>query len=173
MALLKRLYAKLRLKINESKSAVGSVFGRKFLGYSFWVAMAGAIKRRVADKARRAYKQRIRQLTRRIGGKSMAEVATRLKLYVDGWKAYFKLADTPKVWRELDEWMRHRLRAIQLKQWRRGSTMYRALTKLGAPQGVAKRVSANSRCWWRNSDRLIKTVLTIQYFDKLGAPRLV
>ena len=173
MALLKRLYAKLRLKINESKSAVGSVFGRKFLGYSFWVAKAGAIKRRVADKARRAYKQRIRQLTRRIGGKSMAEVAHRLKLYVNGWKAYFKLADTPKVWRELDEWMRHRLRAIQLKQWRRGSTMYRELTKLGAPQGVAKRVAANSRCWWRNSDRLIKTVLTIQYFDKLGAPRLV
>ena len=103
----------------------------------------------------------------------MAEVAQRLKLYVNGWKAYFKLADTPRVWRELDEWIRHRLRAIQLKQWRRGSTMYRELTTLGAPQGVAKRVAANSRCWWRNSDRLIKTVLTIQYFDKLGAPRLV
>ena len=103
----------------------------------------------------------------------MAEVVHKLKQYVNGWMAYFKLVDTPKVWRELDEWMRHRLRAIQLKQWKRGSTMYRELTKLGAPQDVAERVAGNSRCCWRNSDGLIKTVLTIQYFDKLGAPRLV
>lgn len=173
MALLKRLYAKLHLRVNESKSAVASAYGRKFLGYSFWAAKGKVVKLRVADKAQRAYKQRVRQLTRRIGGKGMAEVAHKLKQYVNGWKAYFKLADTPRVWRELDEWMRHRLRAIQLKQWKRGSTMYRELTKLGAPQGVAERVAGNSRCWWRNSDGLIKTVLTIQYFDKLGAPRLV
>jgi group II intron reverse transcriptase/maturase len=173
MALLKRLYAKLHLRVNESKSAVASAYGRKFLGYSFWAAKGKVVKLRVADKAHKAYKQRVRQLTRRIGGKGMAEVAHKLKQYVNGWKAYFKLADTPRVWRELDEWMRHRLRAIQLKQWKRGSTMYRELTKLGAPQGVAERVAGNSRCWWRNSNGLIKTVLTIQYFDKLGAPRLV
>ncbi len=147
MALLKRRYAKLRLKINESKSAVASVFGRKFLGYSLWVAKGGAVKRRVADKAIKAYKQRVRKLTRGMGGKSMAEVVEKLKLYVNGWKAYFKLADTPRVWLALDEWMRHRLRAIQLKQWRRGSTMYRELLKLGAPEGVARKVAANSRCW--------------------------
>ena len=172
MALLKRLYAKLRLKINESKSAVASVFGRKFLGYSLWVAKGGAIKRRVASKAINAYKQRVRQLTRGMGGKSMAEVVEKLKLYVNGWKAYFKLADTPRVWRELDEWMRHRLRAIQLKQWKRGSTMYRELLKLGASEGVAKRIAGNSRCWWRNSGKWLNMVMTIEYFDKLGAPRL-
>jgi RNA-directed DNA polymerase len=173
MALLKRLYAKLHLRVNESKSAVASAYGRKFLGYSFWAAKGKVVKLRVADKAQNAYKRRVRQLTRRIGGKGMAEVALKLKQYVNGWKAYFRLADTPRVWRELDEWMRHRLRAIQLKQWKRGRTMYRELTKLGAPQGVAERVAGNSRCWWRNSNGLIKTVLTIQYFDKLGAPRLV
>ena len=172
MALLKRLYAKLRLKINESKSAVASVFGRKFLGYSLWVAKGGAIKRRVASKAINAYKQRVRQLTRGMGGKSMAEVVEKLKLYVNGWKAYFKLADTPRVWRELDEWMRHRLRAIQLKQWKRGSTMYRELLKLGASEDVAKRIAGNSRCWWRNSGKWLNMVMTIEYFDKLGAPRL-
>ncbi len=172
MALLKRLYAKLRLKINESKSAVASVFGRKFLGYSLWVAKGGAIKRRVASKAINAYKQRVRQLTRGMGGKSMAEVVEKLKLYVNGWKAYFKLADTPRVWRELDEWMRHRLRAIQLKQWKRGSTMHRELLKLGASEGVAKRIAGNSRCWWRNSGKWLNMVMTIEYFDKLGAPRL-
>lgn len=173
MALLRRLYAKLRLTINESKSAVASVFGRKFLGYSLWVAPKGVIKRRVSKKALGAYKQRVRALTRRDVGKSMAEVVEKLKLYVNGWKAYFKLADTPKVWRELDEWMRHRLRAIQLKQWRSGRVMYRELLRLGATEGVARKVAANSRCWWGNAGKQANGALTIAYFDRLGAPRLV
>jgi hypothetical protein len=103
----------------------------------------------------------------------MAEVVEKLKLYVNGWKAYSKLADTPKVWRGLDEWMRHRLRAIQLKQWRGGRTINRELRKLGASEDVAKRVAGNSRCWWRNSGKHLNMVLTIAYFDRLGAPRLV
>lgn len=172
MALLRRLYAKLHLTVNEAKSAVASVFGRKFLGFSFWVAAKGTVKCKVAVKPLAAYKQRIRQLTRRSGGRSMAEVVERLRPYVLGWKAYFRLAQTPKIWRKLDEWMRHRLRAIQLKHWKRGSTMYRELRALGAPSGVAQQVAANSRCWWRNSDRLLKTVLTIAYFDRLRVPRL-
>lgn len=81
-------------------------------------------------------------------------------------------AKMPKVWLTLDEWLRHRLRAIQLKQWRRGSTNFRELTKLGAAEHVAKRVAQNSRCWWRNSMGDIQRVLTIAYFDKLGLPRL-
>ena len=72
----------------------------------------------------------------------------------------------------LDEWLRHRLRAIQLKHWRRGATIFRELRTMGASVYVASQVAGNSRCWWRNSDRLIKTVLTIAYFDKLGVPRL-
>ena len=171
MALLRQCYAKLRLKVNETKSAVASVKGRKFLGYSFWFAKEG-VKRRVADKALATYKQRIRQLTRRSCGRSMAEVIDKLKPYLLGWKAYFGLAQTPRVWRTLDEWMRHRLRAIQLKHWKRGKTIYRELINLGAAASVAKRVAGNSRCWWRNSDGDIKRVLTIAYFDKLGVPRL-
>ena len=126
----------------------------------------------MADKPMATFKQRVRQLTRRSGGRSMAEVIERLKPYLWGWKAYFGLAQTPRVWRTLDEWLRHRLRAIQLKHWRRGSTIYRELTNLGAVEHVAKRVAGNSRCWWRNSDGNIKRVLTIAYFDKLGVPRL-
>jgi group II intron reverse transcriptase/maturase len=171
MALLRRCYAKLRLKVNEAKSAVAGVTGRKFLGYSFWFAKEG-VKRKVAAKPLATFKQRVRQLTRRSGGRSMAEVIERLKPYLLGWKAYFGLAQTPKVWRTLDEWIRHRLRAIQLKHWKRGSTIYRELTNLGAAEPVAARVAGNSRCWWRNSDGDIKRVLTIAYFDKLGVPRL-
>lgn len=172
MRLLRSLYAKLHLTVNETKSAVASVYGRKFLGYSLWVAKGGVVKFRVADKPMATFKQRIRQLTRRSGGRSMDQVVQRLRPYMLGWKAYFGLSQTPKVWRTLDEWLRHRLRAIQLKHWKLGTTIFRELRAKGASVDVAAQVAGNSRRWWRNSDRLIKTVLTIAYFDKLGVPRL-
>ena len=172
MKLLRKCYAKLRLKVNETKSAVASVFGRKFLGYSFWVGPGGEVKCAVAAKPLATFKQRIRQLTRRCVGRSMEAVVERLRVYLLGWKGYYRLAQTPGIWRRLDEWLRHRLRAIQLKQWKRGSTMYRALRDLGASEPVARRVAANSRCWWRTSGLVINKVLTIAYFDRLGVPRL-
>ena len=171
MAVLRGCYAKLRLKVSETKSAVASVKERKFLGYSFWFTKDG-VKRKVASKALAMFKQRVRELTRRSGGRSVAQVIERLRPYLLGWKAYFKLAQTPGIWRSLDEWLRHRLRAIQLKHWKRGTTMFRELCALGASRGVAQRVAANSRRWWRNSDGLLKAVLTIAYFDRLGVPRL-
>ena len=172
MALLRRLYGKLRLTLNETKSAVTSVFGRKFLGYSFWVAPGGAIKRKVAVKPLRTFKQRIRQLTCRSGGHSLQDAVDRLRPYVLGWKAYFRLAQTPKVWRKLDQWLRHRVRAIQLKHWKRGTTMYRELVALGAKPDAARQVAANSRRWWRNSGMLLNAVLTLNWSDRLGLPRL-
>jgi RNA-directed DNA polymerase len=172
MALLRRLYDKLHLTINASKSAVASAFGRKFLGYSLWAAPKGEIKRKVSAKALATFKQRIRQLTRRSGGRSMTELIEPLRRYMLGWKAYFGLAQTPRVWRTLDEWIRHRLRAIQLKQWKRGTTMYRELRALGATETVAVSVAANSRRWWHNSAMALNRVLTIAYFDRLGVPRL-
>ena len=102
----------------------------------------------------------------------MEQVVQRLRPYLLGWKAYFGLAQTPKVWRELDEWLRHRLRAIQLKHWKRPTTIYRELKALGATDDVAKQVAGNSRRWWRNSDGCSTRVLTIAYFDRLGVPRL-
>ncbi|MGY4291680.1 hypothetical protein ACVWXO_010946 [Bradyrhizobium sp. LM2.7] len=162
------------MTVNETKSAVASVFGRKFLGYSFWVAPGGVIKRKVAVKPLMTFKQRIRQLTCRSGGRSMQDVVDRLRPYVRGWKAYFRLAQTPRVWRELDQWVRHRLRAIQLKQWKRGTTMYRELLVLGAKLDVARQVVANSRRWWRNSGMLLNAVLTLNWSDRLGtAPALM
>ncbi|KVT44642.1 group II intron reverse transcriptase/maturase [Burkholderia ubonensis] len=172
MALLRRQYGRLRLKINEAKSAVASVFGRKFLGYSFWVAPGRVIKRRVAGKPLATFRQRIRELTARSGGRSMQDVVQRVRVYLLGWKAYFRLAQTPKVWRELDEWLRHRLRAIQLKQWKRGTTTYRELRAMGASAAVAQQVAANSRRWWHNSSQLLNCAFTVAWFDQLGLPRL-
>ncbi|MGB7647172.1 MAG: group II intron reverse transcriptase/maturase [Pseudomonas fluorescens] len=172
MALLRKLYAGLKLQINEVKSAVASALGRKFLGYELWVAKGREVKCAVAHKALDNFKARIRQLTRRSGGRSMEQVVEKLRLYLLGWKAYFGLAQTPKVWRRLDEWLRHRLRAIQLKHWKKPTAIYRELRALGAIEEVAARVAGNCHCWWRNSDGVIKTVLTIAYFDRLGVPRL-
>jgi RNA-directed DNA polymerase len=99
-------------------------------------------------------------------------VVERLRPYVLGWKAYFRLAQTPGVWLKLDEWLRHRLRAIQLKHWRHGPTIHRELRALRANAAVVRQVTANSRRWWRNSGQLLNSVLTIAYFDRLGVPRL-
>ena len=172
MGLLRKLYAGLKLQINEAKSAVASAFGRKFLGYALWVGKGREVKLKVAQKPLQNFKAAIRKLTRRSGGRSMEQVVAKLRLYLLGWKAYFGLAQTPSVWRELDKWLRHRLRAIQLKHWKRPSTIYRALRAPGAQEDVAKRVAAHSRRWWRNSAMLLNSVLTIAYFDRLGVPRL-
>jgi RNA-directed DNA polymerase len=171
MALLRKLYAGLQLQINEAKSAVASALGRKFLGYALWVAVGDEVKCAVAHKALDNFKARIRQLTRRSGGRSMAQVVEKLRPYLLGWKAYFGLAQTPSVWRELGEWLRHRLRAIQLWHWRRPKTIYRELKALGAKENVARQVAGNSCRWWRNSAQLLNTVLTIAYFDRMGLPR--
>ena len=172
MAWLRKLYGDLRLQINEAKSAVASAFGRKFLGYALWMAKGREVKCAVAKKALDNFKVRIRQLTRRSGGRSMEQVVEKLRTYLLGWKAYFGLAQTPKVWRELDEWLRHRLRAIQLKQWKRQGTIYRELKALGATEAAATQVAGNCHRWWRNSRGAINSVLTIAYYDRLGVPRL-
>jgi RNA-directed DNA polymerase len=172
MGLLRKCYDRLQLKVNETKSAVAGVIGRKFLGYSCWVGPKGQIKLRIADKAMMVFKRRVRQLTRRSYGQSLSDIVMRLRSYLLGWKGYFSLAQTPRVWLRLEEWLRHRLRAIQLKQWKRGKIMHRELSALGASPMVARRIAANSRRWWRNSAKLLNSVLTIAYFDRLGLPRL-
>lgn len=172
MAYLRKLYAKLQLQINEAKSAVTSAFGRKFLGYELWVGKGKEVKCAVSKKALHNFKVRIRQLTRGSCGRSMEQVVEKLRPYLLGWKAYFGLSQTPRVWRELQEWLRHRLRAIKLKHWKRPKTIYRELRKLGATEAVAKQVAGNCHRWWRNSNGVIKRVLTISYFDRLGVPRL-
>jgi group II intron reverse transcriptase/maturase len=169
---LRRLYGRLHLKVNDAKTAVAAAHGRKFLGYALLRVAGGRVKCTVARKALETFMQRIRELTRRSCGRSLPEVVERLRAYVPGWKAYFQLAQTPKVFRELDEWIRHRLRALQLKHWRRGTTMYRELRAMGASESDARTVAANSRRWWRNSYQRLNRAMPIAYFDRLGVPRL-
>lgn len=172
LAGLRKRYERLHLKVNEAKTAVAPATGRKFLGYELWRSQGDRIKCAVARKALASFKQRIRELTRRSCGRSLPEVVERLRIYVPGWKAYFQLAQTPRVFRDLDEWIRHRLRALQLKHWRRGTTMYRELRAQGASEADAGTVAVNNRRWWRNSAMLLNRALPIAYFDRLGVPRL-
>ena len=151
---------------------MGRKRGRKFLGYALWVAPASKVKCKVAAKPLATFKQRIRQMSRRSGGRSMAQVIQRMRSYLLGWKAYVGLSQTPNVWRELHEWLRHRLRAVQLKQCKRGTTMFRQLLALGASHEVARQIAANSRRWWRNSGKLLNSVQTLAWFDRLGLLRL-
>lgn len=172
MALLRRLYGRLGLRVNESKSAVASAFGRKFLGFSFWQSPKGEVKRRVALKALQVFKHRIRGLTPRSGGRSLPQVVENLRPYLLGWKAYFGLSQAPGLWKSLDGWIRRRLRAIQLKQWKTGKTTYRELRKLGANSDLAAAIASDSHRIWHNSAGLIHGVLTVAWFDRLGLPRL-
>jgi group II intron reverse transcriptase/maturase len=172
MQLLHRLYAGLHLRINEDKSAVASAFSRQFLGFSLWAAPGRVVKHRVSSRALTAMKDRVRRITRRTRGRSLRQIAQDLRSYLVGWKAYFRLADTPKVHRELDKWIRHRLRAIQLKQWRRGRTIFRELRARGMPVDEARLVARYARRWWRNSKMAIHLALPNSLFDELGVPRL-
>lgn len=172
MRSLVKLFGKLRLRVNKEKSAVDRVWNRPFLGFAFWVAPGKRICIKVSRRSLDKMKRRVRQITSRSGGRSMAHVSHELRRYLLGWKGYFRLADTPGVFRELDQWIRHRLRAIQLKQWKRGRTVYRELHARGLSQHAAAKVAANTRRWWRNSAMAINIALPNSYFESLGVPRL-
>ncbi|MGQ0647058.1 MAG: group II intron reverse transcriptase/maturase [Gemmatimonadaceae bacterium] len=167
------LYAELRLRVNTDKSAVAKVFERQFLGFSFWVAPGRVIKRRVAPKALNAMKERVREITSRTGGRSIEQVAQKLRNYLVGWRAYFRLADTPAVFATVDQWLHRRLRMLMLKQWKRGRTMYRELQRRGI-SGAALWIAARyGRSWWHvAAHKALQIALPGTYFESLGIPRL-
>jgi len=173
MATLKQLFARLRLEVNESKSAVAQVWSRTFLGYSYWVAAGRVVRPRVAPAALAEMKNRVRAITSRSGGRSLPKVAEELRGYLTGWKLYFQLAETPHIFRELDKWLRRRLRAVQLKQWKRGTTAYHALRARGLSVGLAQTGACHVRRWWAMAvHKAFTTALPNSYFDRLGVPRL-
>ena len=172
MQALRRLYAKLRLRVNEAKSAVARPWGRKFLGYRFWVAKGGEVKRGVARQALETMKDRVRVITGRNRGRSLEQVSQDLRGYLVGWREYYRLADTPSVFGDLDKWVRHRLRVVHLKQWKRGRTVYRELRARGLSQPAAAYVARHTRRWWWNASTYLHVALPTRYFDGLGVPRL-
>jgi RNA-directed DNA polymerase len=172
MTSLRKLFAKLKLRVNETKSKVRRATASKFLGFSFWAAAGRMIRRRVAPQAIARMKERVRELTRRSAGRSLAQMCKALGTYLTGWKAYFRLSETPGAFADIDGWIRHRLRAVQLKHWKRGRVVYRELIARGMSPDAARRVAGNSRRWWRNSAMALHIALPNELFKRLGVPTL-
>lgn len=172
MRSLTRRFEKLHLTVNTSKSAVARVWARPFLGFAFWVAPGKQVRMRVSPESLKAMQDRVRQITRRNSGRSLGQMASELRAYLVGWKEYFSLAETPGKFKALDAWIRHRLRSVQLKQWRRGATIYRELRRRGLSSHAAAQVAAGARRWWHNSAMKLNIALPNAYFHQLGVPRL-
>jgi group II intron reverse transcriptase/maturase len=172
MAALRRMYGRLRLRVNESKSAVAPAATRKILGYSLW--WHGRTARvRVAAQALKTFRDRVRELTNRNRGASLRTVVAELAVYLRGWKQYFHLAETPRIFRDLDRWIRRRLRMLRMKQWKRGRTAYVALVAAGVPAASARAAAAHLRRWWCISHHpAIQAALPPALFDAMGLPRL-
>ncbi len=168
------LYAKLRLQINPTKSAVAPVSERTFLGFRFWRVVRGRIvKRGVSPKAIDTMKARVRDLTSRSKGWSFEDVVVTLRRYLLGWKAYFGMAETPSDFAELDGWIRRRLRALIIKQCRHGPKVFHALRARGATKRDAAGAAAHCRRWWAiAAHHAVTTAFPTAYFDALGIPRV-
>jgi RNA-directed DNA polymerase len=163
---------KLKLKVNREKSAVAAPWKRKFLGFSF--TSEKAPRRRIAPKARQRFEARIRELTQRNRGISMAKRVSELSQYLRGWAGYFGHCQTPSVLKELDSWIRRRLRCAQWKQWKTCKARYKALRKLGLRGEDLHKLACCSRGPWPVSQySLLRRVLPPAHFDSLGLPRLV
>jgi RNA-directed DNA polymerase len=162
---------KLKLKVNQQKSAVAQPWERKFLGFSF--TNAGVPKRRIAPKAVDRFKERIRELTRRTRGVSIERMAEELSRYLRGWRGYFGKCETPSVLQGLEEWTRRRLRSAIWKQWKRGTVRFAELRKRGVGRDLAAKTAGSAHGPWRlaNSPALA-IALPNAYFDSLGIPRL-
>jgi RNA-directed DNA polymerase len=177
MASIEQFLAKrLKLKVNKAKSAVAKPNVRKFLGFSFTGGKTP--RRRIAPQAIDRFKARVRELTRRTGGRSLSQVAKEVSAYLVGWRGYFGFCETPSVLRGLDQWIRRRLRAITWKQWKRGRTRFAKLRRRGVDRAMAAKTAGSPHGPWRLSNGpALKTALPNAFFATLGlatlAPRRV
>jgi RNA-directed DNA polymerase len=163
---------RLKLKVNEAKSAVARPQERKFLGFSF---TGGAKpKRRIAPKALLRCRQRVRELTRRTRGMSLEQMTKELSDYLRGWRSYFGYCETPSVLHGLDHWIRRRLRSVIWKHWKRGSVRFARLRQRNIGRDLAAQTAGSPHGPWRlaNSPAL-SIALPTAYFDSLRLPRLL
>ena len=143
------LEKKLKLKVNPKKSKVERVHRAKFLGFSFF-KRKGEVFIRIAKRTKERFREKIRYLTKRTRSSKLEDIVSEVNRYTRGWTAYFRLATTPSVYEEMDEWIRRRLRQLLWKRWKRGTTRYRELVRLGVPNERAA-LGAGGRSPWRMS----------------------
>jgi RNA-directed DNA polymerase len=163
---------RLKLKVNQAKSAVAQPRQRKFLGFSF--TSEREPRRRIAPKAIARFKERIREQTRRTRGISLKQMVTQIATYLRGWLGYFDDCQTPSVLQTLASWLRRRLRSVVWKQWKRGRPRFRELRKRGVGTDLAASTAGSPHGPWRIANSPALTIaLPNAYFAQLGLPLMV
>jgi RNA-directed DNA polymerase len=161
---------KLRLKVNEAKSAVARPEERKFLGFS--ISNDGS-ERRIAPKALDKFKMQVRDTTRRTRGISLPQLVEELRPYLIGWRSYFGFCQTPRVLTNLEGWIRRRLRSYLWRQWQNGHNRFNELRRRGVPKFNAAVAAGSPTGFWRMSGHpAVQQALRNHYFYSLGLPRL-
>src|SRR3954453_15437472 len=168
----KFLEKRLKLRVNKAKSAVAKPSVRKFLGFSFTGGKEP--RRRIAPQALARFKAKVRELTRRTRGQSLAQTIKELSIYLIGWRGYFGFCQTPSVLRALDEWTRRRLRAIAWKQWKRGRARFAELRRRGVGRDLAAQTAGSPHGPWRLANSPALTIaLPNAFLASLGLTSLV
>lgn len=162
------LTKRLKLKVNRQKSAVAKPQERKFLGFSF--TSGRELKIKLSEKAAKSVKNRIKKITRRSRGISLLQVIKELGEYLRGWIGYYRLIETPTVLRDLDSWIRRRLRCYVMKQWiKQCHTRYQGLRALGVSDGGARPVAGSRRGPWAMSNmKPVKIAMPNHFFAERG-----
>jgi RNA-directed DNA polymerase len=165
------LTQKLKLKVNAKKSGVARPWKRKFLGFS--VTANKRPKRRISPEAIQRFKRRVRTLTRRTRGVSIEQMVEELSRYLRGWLGYYGFCQTPSVLRNLESWVRRRLRCCMWKQWKRGRRRYAALRARGVGRDLAAQTAGSPHGPWRISrSPALSYAMPNSYFVSLGLPEL-
>ena len=167
LSISRYLSCHLKLSVNEAKSAVDRPWKRQFLGFTF----SSRLNRRISSKSIKRFKNRIRETTCRVRGRRIEVIVKELRRYLLGWQSYFNFTEVRYVLKELDSWVKRRLRCYLWKQWgRRG---YRELRKLGVSRDLAWNTAKSAHGPWRLSRSPgLAFALTAKYFANLGLPRL-
>ena len=159
---------RLKLRVNEEKSAVAPATSRPFLGFGFFFR-DGEVKVRLDPKARAAAKMRLRRLTGRSWRVRMEVRIAALNRFSRGWTVYFALADTPSVFEELDKWLRRRLRQVRWKEWKKRAGRYRGLVAQGIPAWQAREWAGSGRGPWRVAGSpILQRALPVAYWQNQG-----
>jgi len=171
MESVKRFIAnKLKLKVNEAKSAVAKPQERKFLGFSFYMGEKGP-KRKIAPKALDKFKERIREITLGSRGRSMKQIIDELGRYLRGWVGYFGFCETPWVLKDLDKWIRRRIRGAFWQQWKTSRKRYAELVKRGVKPEMARNMAGSNQGPWHLSlSQAMSVALSNAEIASLGLP---
>ena len=172
-SITKYLEHKLKLVVNEDKSSVDRPSNRKFLGFTFTGGYSYPNRIKISPESIKRFKSKVRHLSRRNCGKGLESIVKGLSSYLTGWKSYYGLCQSRSILKDLDSWIRRRLRCIQWKQWKIYACRKRELINLGIRYDLAQTTAWSSKGHWKMSQSPgVCQALSIKYFERIGLTRL-